>query len=236
MLRVCIIEDEEYNVTKLEEYLLRFGKENDVSFHIDKYKDGLTFLDSYSPACDLVFMDIQLPNINGMETAKRLRKIDDEVGIIFVTNLIKYAVNGYEVRAFDYILKPLNYYDFSVRMKKFLAVSSLKKKKEIVLCSRGVMKRIAVDGIYYVEVVGHDLCWHTTAGDVVLYGSLVAAAKMLPSLSFAKCNSGILVNLNHVQSLDKDRVLVAGRYLPISRPKKKEFVTAVTNFFAEILS
>ena len=206
MLRVCIIEDEEYNVTTLEEYLLRFGKENDVSFHIDKYKDGLTFLDSYSPACDLVFMDIQLPNINGMETAKRLRKIDDEVGII------------------------------SVRMKKFLAVSSLKKKKEIVLCSRGVMKRIAVDGIYYVEVVGHDLCWHTTAGDVVLYGSLVAAAKKLPSMSFAKCNSGILVNLNHVQSLDKDRVLVAGRYLPISRPKKKEFVTAVTNFFAEILS
>ncbi len=233
-MNVCIVEDEPDNMDKLEKFLLRYGSENGVSFHIEKFCDGLTFLDAYRPVYDLVFMDIQMPDIDGMETVRRLRKTDEKVNVIFVTNLIKYAVHGYEVRAFDYMVKPLAYCDFSARMKKFTAYASLNKKQEIVLHSKTMIKRINIDDIYYVEVVGHNLCWHTVNGDITLYGSLVNAEKDLPEQSFAKCNSGYLVNLNHVQSLERDDVQVAGKWLPISRPKKKEFITTLTKFLANL--
>lgn len=233
-MNICIVEDEPDNIAKLEEFLSRFGKENDINFRIDRFTDGLSFLDAYKPKYELVFMDIQMPGIDGMETAQRLRKIDENVSLIFVTNLLKYAILGYGVRAFDYVVKPLNYFDFAARMKKFVAYVSGNKKREIVLQARGVMKRVNIEDIYYVEVTGHDLCWHTAGGDVTLYGSLVKAEKDLPQDCFAKCNSGNLVNLNYVQTMEKDSVQVAGSWLPISRPKKKEFVTAVTKFLANL--
>ncbi len=231
-MNICIVEDELDNMRLLEEFLLKFGQENNMTFNIGKFRDGLTFLDAYRPECDLVLLDIQMPGIDGMETARRLRKIDGQVNIIFVTNLIKYAIHGYEVHAYDYIVKPLNYYDFSARLKKLVAHMSGDNRRKIVLFSKGVMKRVSIDEVYYVEVCGHNLCWHTADGDVTLYGALTKAEKELPQDSFAKCNSGNLINLMHVQSLEKDMVQVAGKWIPISRPKKKEFITVLTNYLA----
>ena len=233
MLNICIVEDDLSNTKLLSEYVERFCKEQGISFHIDSFTDGLDFLASYRPVYILIFMDIQLPSISGMDAAHRLREIDGHVSIIFVTNLLKYAIHGYEVQAFDYIVKPIHYFDFSARMKKFLKQIFREEEPAVLLPSGGQLQRIEIRDISYVEVVGHNLRYHAVGEEYTVKGSLVSAEQRLPSEYFVKCNSGILVNLNYVQALEKDRVKVAGDWLPVSRPKRKEFSETVARFISK---
>lgn len=233
MIKVCIVEDEKFNAEKLEEYISTFFKKNNLEYTVDIYGDGLGFLEKYNHNYDLIFLDIQLPNIDGIETAHRLRAVDKSVTIIFVTNLLKYAIKGYEVQAFDYIVKPVNYYDFSVRMQKFVETIEHRNNARIII-SYGVNKRcIDIQDIQYIDVVGHNICYHLKNEDILAHDSLSKAEQGLGEGDFARCNSGILVNLKYVRSLSGDSVDVGGKWLPVSRPKRKEFTAALTNYIAK---
>ena len=91
----------------------------------------MDFLEAYRPDFDLVFLDIELPLLNGIETARRLRELDSVVALVFITNMEQYAVNGYEVDALDFVVKPINYYRFSSMMRKALRIIARKEEKAL---------------------------------------------------------------------------------------------------------
>ena len=116
--QVAIVEDDSQASSQLKEMLLRFGGESFVSFEVDTYSDGLKFISSFHAQYDLVFLDIEMPYLNGMDAAKKIRETDKNVLIVFVTNLAQFALEGYEVQAFDFILKPITYPNLKMKLMR----------------------------------------------------------------------------------------------------------------------
>lgn len=155
MIKIAVVEDEEECSNKLNEFLERYGKEKEIEFSVKLFRNGMDFISDYSPQTDVVFMDIKMPYMNGMECAVKLRKLDADVSLIFVTSTVQYAVRGYEVDAMGYMVKPVSYFPFSLIMDKAIAKITQKPHKEIYIRGRDYTKRMSARNLYYVEVMDH---------------------------------------------------------------------------------
>lgn len=159
-----------------------------------------------------------------MEAAQRIRRQDPNVTLVFITNLARYAIQGYEVDASDFILKPLEYDRFRVRMDKLTTLFARKQSAYIVLPLAEQKIRVAVEDILYAEVVDHDLQVVTTKQRYLMRCSLQEMERMVEGHSFSRCNRCYLMNLRRVSGMEKDAVRVGEHMLSISRPRKKQFL------------
>lgn len=223
-INVAIVEDSVDDLTRLTGFLQRYEKDNDIDFKIKSFADALTFLDEYTPSYDIIFMDIELGSENGMETARKLRAKDNDVFLIFETNIAKFALQGYEVDAVDYLLKPLTYPMLTLRLNKVIeSIKNTKKGGEIEIKTSDGPRYIPLSKIKYIESQGHDIIFHMTYGEILGRDSLTSLEKRLPKDEFVRCNNCFLVNLAMIHGLDKNECLLADERLQISRPKKKHF-------------
>lgn len=239
-MKIAVIEDEKKQSELLCEYLLRFQKEN-PGFSMEEepscFSSGEAFLAS-EEIYDLVFFDIQLnEKLNGMETAKKFRLKNKDTSIIFVTNLGQYAIDGYEVEALSYCLKPLSYADFNMKMKKFMSRYSTKASMKIAIDEvDGSKVVIESKDIQYIEIIKHYLSYHTIQNQKEGYktrGKIAQAYQQLEGLSnFYMINSGVIVNMQHITKIDDNVVCVGSAELPISRSRKKAFMIAFTKYTA----
>ncbi len=230
-MNVAIVEDEAVERATLTSYLERFAKEENMDLSITPFKNAVNFLTDYKPTFDIVFMDIDMPYINGIDAAHKLRQIDENVILLFVTNLARYAVNGYEVNAFDYILKPMTYYDFLMKMKRVKKrLGNGERAQDLMVGTADGTVRIRISDILYIEVLGHQIIYHTVGRDYVSSGSLSKIEKDERLTSFARCNNCYLVNLNYVNRIDGFTVYVKDVPLAISHPKKAAFMKIFNNY------
>ena len=221
---VAIVEDMRETADKLRAYFERFGKERSLQFNISAFESAEGLLSRYRPVYDMVLMDIQLPGMNGMDAAFRLRALDATVTLIFVTNMAQFAVKGYEVDAFDFVVKPVAYPMFALKLQRALNKLGNQADQSFMLTLENRAVRIASSQIRYIEVCAHRLIYHTTEGDYNVRGSLKTVEAKLNPQVFARCNSCYLVNLAHVQSVDGYTAVVDGEALQISRSRRKSFV------------
>ncbi len=230
MLYIAIVEDNEADRSVLLEFLRQYEEDNGCSFQITWFPDGVSFLEEFKPVYDIVMMDIEMPGLGGMDTARRLREVDPTVCLIFVTNLAQYAINGYEVDAIDFMLKPLQYYQFSVRLSKAIRTCDLRKERSVSIETPSSLVRLPLDEIYYVESDKHYLTYHAVRGDFRCRGQLKSLMAELPGEMFARCHASYLVNLEHVERIDRNQVFVHGKALPVSRACQKSLMDAFTRF------
>ena len=232
MWTAAVVEDEREAAERIAEYLGRFGEENGETFDVSYYGDAEAFLAGYDPECDIVFMDIQLPDMSGMDAARALRAVDSEVTLVFVTSMVQYAVSGYEVSALDFIVKPVSYPNFAMKMKRVLRERRLRapRSDELSLSGEGGVRRVSVSSVKYIEVVGHHLIFHTFDGDADVCGALGEMEKTLAGKGFSRCNNCYLVNLRHVSEIRPASCIVGGEEVQISRRRRKAFMDDLTAY------
>ena len=227
---IAIVEDEAEEAEILRSYFTRYSKEYGTTFTVTHFGSAETFLNRYRPVYDLVLMDICLPKTSGMDAAAELRKLDQSVPLIFVTNMAQFAVKGYEVDAFDFVVKPVSYANFALKLHRLLGRLATRREGEVLVTLSDHMVRLSASQIKYIEISGHRMVYHTTGGEVSAYGNLKEVEASLDGATFVRCNSCYLVNLNYVQAIQGHTVLVDGEELQISRPKRKAFVQALNDY------
>ena len=233
MIRIGILEDDSACAAQMKDLLARYGEEKSILIESDVFTYGEEFLESRrKDKYDLLLIDIDLPGINGWECAKRLREQDSVQPLMFVTSLAQFAVNGYEVSALDFLVKPVSYTNFRIKMNRALAAIRNSQDHKVIVNTRTERICMGTRDILYVEVRGHWLTFHKTDGSSVdVSGSLKTISEELHDCGFALCNACYLVNMRYVSRMDALNVtLTSGIQLQISIRKRKSFADEFTAY------
>ena len=233
MLKVAIVEDVKEDADNLEKNLRKYEAETGIAIETKVFDNVQVFLLNYQPVYDIVFMDIMMPYMNGIKAAAELRKQDECVRLIFVTDMAKYAINGYEVDATDFFVKPVTYHALKLRLDKInlmweRSVPSVK----IHIPYKGT-KVVPSSEVYYIEVRNKDMTYHTRQGNyTVRSDGLKKLEAQLKDAGFMRCSSSYLINLKWCNGFNGDYIYVAGDEIKISRRQKKECINALYLTFA----
>lgn len=223
MIRIGLIDDDPNHLSLLRTFLLKYEQEKQIRFSVQEYQNGLNFVEDYDGTLDVVFLDIEMPHMDGMTAARTIRERDSSLGIVFVTNMAQYAIHGYEVNAIDFIVKPVSYYVFADKLEKAIRFAQLHSEEDFVIQTDDAIVRITSSKILYIEKDKNYLIFHTQMGTYRARGTMIAMEERFQKSGFSKCISGCLINLKYVTRLTKDTVWVGDTQLPVSRQRRKEF-------------
>ena len=218
-MNIAIIEDSGQELSLLERCLQSYLSSRQVYRVIDTYTSGEAFLENWpSKSYDLVFLDILMEGISGIEVARKIRETDSECLLIFISSSKEYALQGFEVRAFDYLLKPLSEERFQKTMD--LCQNELAKHiRYIEVKESRTLVKIPLNEIIYTDYYNHYIQIHTAARLIRSYQQFdVFSPLLLCYPQFLCCYRNCIVNMDHVDSVDKhDFVMENGERVPITR-------------------
>ena len=225
LINTAIVEDDADQSSLLQEYLLAISQEK-YQFHVDIYHSAEEFLSSFSSGkYHLLFQDIQLKRLDGLTCSKRVREQDSEIIIVFITSMPQFAINGYEVDAKDYILKPLIFDSFSKKMDRILPMIKENRSSLITITSYSEGTRIInADDIIFAEVFGHKLIYHTVSEDIEIKGKISEAEQELKPFGFIRCSRNAVLNPKFIEIIHGNTVRMKDYELVISAPRKQEFL------------
>lgn len=234
MLRIAVVDNAESAREKMKALLQRYESEHDIAFTTSFFSDGEDFARTYQPIYDLVFLDIEMPRKDGMTVAREIRQVDPIVTLVFVTRMGQYAVKGYEVRAMDFLIKPVDYSAFELRMDHLLVHLRNREEKSILVPTKDGMRRIMVSELIYVEVSKHWVLYHTVDGVFGTNSSMKNVEAELAGCHFARCDNSFLVNLKFVTWVGQKDLLVGSETLKVSRTRRKAFLQELMNYMGGI--
>lgn len=232
MLRMAIVDDDNRYIEKLQSHLKRYQEENNISIQISTFSNGFELISGYEPIYDLLLLDIEMPHLNGMEVAKCIRKSDPHAVIVFITNTAQYAINGYEVNAFDYMMKPVDYTHFSIKFSAAIEVIDKEEELSIIVPIEEGSRYIKSHEIIYIEVCDHWLHIHTKDGTYKKLGSLREMDEKFSTHHFIRCSKSYLINLQYVNRIRSELLIMQGGIeLKISRTKRKDVQKAFVDYY-----
>ena len=246
MYRIGIIDDEQETREILRQQISRFQDEEQAEFEVVEFRSADAFLAHAGEKCHILFLDIDLPGTTGMELAEKIRETDNDVIIIFCTNLQQFAISGYKVSALGFIVKPIQWYSFHMYLKRAVQVLREREARQQDQSSRRIQIKVGsltrflnVADILYVEVQLHYLLYYYRDPDtgkveaIRTRGSMQDVADQLSRYGFARCNVSYLVNLSCITAISHMDVYLGEQVLRIGRTYKDTFLGEFSRFMAK---
>ncbi|MCM1117795.1 MAG: LytTR family DNA-binding domain-containing protein [bacterium] len=224
-MRIAVCDDEDIFVKKIDQCLWQ-----QPDCVVECFVSPAALLEKYTAGerYDVLFLDILMPDIDGMELARKIRAFDANVILIFLTSCLEYAPSGYEVRAFRYLLKPVKQEDITRTMEEIR--SQMADSHRILLETPEGSFLLYAHELQYLEANNKDSILHYQGDTITLRRGLSELEEILPPLFF-RIHRKFLINLSHVREYDAARLtLDCGQTLPISRRKNMAFRLALKNF------
>lgn len=236
MITIAICDDEEGIRKDLADKLDQFAAEAGYTYQILYFEDGAELTDNYSPEIDLIFLDIEMKTMDGVSAAERIRKVDESVGIIFLTSYTKYALRGYNVGAINYIIKPIHYVRLKREMERFMEKYLSAPKASMVIANDTGKFKVPFKDLKYIETQKGNVLLHLVNRELTAYRSMKEMEQKLPPKQFQRCHTSYIVNMEYIKGVEKLEIeLLDGETIPISQPKRKGFMEELTKYWGNLL-
>ena len=230
MINIAFLDDDNNQLEIYKEFLKEYQLVHNIDFNVTFFNDGYDLLEADISNYSAIFLDIDMPLINGIEVAEKIRLKDENVDLIFVTMLANYAIKGYKVKALDYILKPVSKYEFNLILDKII-----KKEKYIekvfIIHSKSITRKVNYKDISYFEMFNHNVYVHGENLNLNFRGTLKEIEKQIDFKQFVRCNSSIIVNLFYVEEIKNNFLyLKTGEKIEITKARKKEVLDKLITY------
>lgn len=223
-MRIAICDDEKSQIQLTAGYVEKWAVDNDIKVEICRFNNAESFLFQWSTATvfDMAFLDIHMGGMSGIELAEKIRRIDEQLIIVFITGLKEYVFRGYEIRALHYLLKPVREKDCRRCLEQAYEIISRKRTDTFIIPAEGQMLKFLYEEIYYFEVFSHYVEAHTTRGVFRYKKKISDLERELPARQFTRCHRSCIVNLMYVASVEKMMLKMDDNtVLPISGDRRR---------------
>ena len=236
MLKIAVVEDQQEVRDELCRFIRQYAAENSLQVEVLPVEDGAVIAEHYEPGYDIIFMDVEMPGLDGFGAAEKIRAVDADAVLVFVTNMAQYAIKGYEVDALDYVLKPVNYYQFCTKLSRAVQRVQRRRGGQVVLqLAGGGMQVLSTGDIYYLETHDRLLWYHTTKGEFSVRASLASAENAADTVPFLPLQPVLSGQPEICKGRGDDFVHVNTDHLEISRRQRAAFLTAVASYIGGVL-
>lgn len=236
MIHVAICDDEKDFVAYLTGLLKQYADETGEEIKITAYYDGMELIERYDTTIDLIFLDIQMHLVDGLRAAGRIRQMDEKAGIIFLTALAQYGLEGYKFQAANYIIKPMKYVRLKAEMDQWLKRHRKEDSPAMVIANDTGRYKVFLKSLRYVETFKRNLLLHTEQENIICYKSMKEMEQELQGKGFIRCHVSYIVNLFYVKGVNKLEIeLITGEIIPISQPKRKGFMEKLAEYWGDFI-
>lgn len=235
MINIGICDDELHYRTKIKSILKEILSLYSINYNIYEFSSGEELLNNYPKNLDILIMDIQMKTINGMDTARKIREFDEKLEIIFMTSFTEFMQEGYEVKAYRYILKPITEKKISKNILPCIDEIMKNRNNYLTISVKNNIDRIKIDSIIYVETARPNILIYTRDNVYTTKMSISKIEKILKEYGFFRCHTSYIVNLKFVESMNSNAVIVNGKDIPISKYRVKELKLAITNILGDVV-
>ena len=216
----------------LSDFIKQYKEETGLNVQVLSYDNGEKLLRHYPFEMDLIFLEIPFTKMSGIEIARRIREVDAHVGIVFLTTVLNHVLEAYEVRADNYLIKPLRYSRFLQEVEQ--ARTRRGQNRFFIETNDNGVYKIYTKSICYIKTEERNTRIHTETDSILSYKRMKEHEQTLFEQHFVRCHTGFIVNLFFFEKLEQNNlILLSGERIPVSRHRKAEVVKRIKVLYSE---